>query len=288
MARLLENKIILNGAGMIFMLVLVLPAVTAQIAVQSFSSNPEKVLPGNTVDLNLLIENVGNDDIENVVITLDLIQVPFAPLGSSSEKVLDEIEDDSHENVHFTLQALPNAEPAIYKIPVIITYNGASATSIISVEVSASPHLDLIIDHSEAVSVNNPGKVTVKFVNNGLTQVKFLKVTLQGSSLYDIISSRSLYIGEVDVGDFETEEFTLIPRIENPILTLDLEYRDAANHQFKESKLIQLPVYTEEKAQQLGLIESNGSSGIAIIIGIVALLVIVVYRKMRRKKNHES
>ncbi len=280
----MESKTIIVG---FILLLLGLPLVTAQIAIQSFTSLPETILPGSTVNINLVLENVGNDDIENVVVSLDLTQAPFAPVGSSSEKVIEEIDEDSHETVYFALQALPSAEPAIYKVPVVIAYNGASTTSLISIKVSASPHLDVIIDHSEAVSMNSPGKVTVKFVNNGLSPVKFLKVTLAGSALYDILSPRSLYLGEVEVGDFETEEFTLIPRIENPILTLDLEYRDGANQQFRESKLIQLSVYTEEKAQQLGLIESKGSSWMVVVIIVLILAGVIIYRRLRRKKNHE-
>ncbi len=281
----MESKTIIIA----FILLLIgLPLVTAQIAIQSYTSFPEKILPGNTVDINLIMENVGDNDIENVVVSLDLTQTPFAPVGSSNEKILDEIDDNDRETVHFTLQALPNAEPAIYKISVVIAHNGASTTSLISIEVKANPHLDIILDHSDAVSVNSPGKVTVKFVNNGLSSVKFLKATMGASALYDILSPRSVYIGEVEVGDFETEEFTLIPRIENPILTLDLEYRDGSNQQFRESKLLQLPVYTEEKAQQLGLIESKSSSWIVLIIIAMVVVISIAYRRIRRKKNHEQ
>ena len=270
----------------IIMLVLLLPAVSAQIAIDSFTSMPEKVLPGEEVLLELSVENVGDEDIENVIVTLDLAQVPFAPAASSNEKVLDEIEEHDHEMVYFTIKALPTAEPQVYKIPVTISYGTFSKTSVIGVEVQAKANLDLLLDSSEVVQVGDQGKVSLKFVNNGLAQVKFLKVTLRESTLYTILSPQTVYIGEVDVGDFETEDFIIKPSINNPILIVDLEYNDAANHKFTETKLLQLKVYSPEEAKQLGLVQSKNSYT-AIIVAVIVLLV-GVYLYRRRKKRQKN
>src|SRR3989344_6922523 len=160
------------------LILLIFPIVNAQIAVQSFSADPEKVSPGNQVELSVTLENVGNDDIYDVLVSLDLSQVPFAPLRSSSEKIIDRIRDDDEETVRFDLVVLPDASPQIYKIPIKISYNDTIKTSLISLEVTAIAKLDLILEESELVKVNDKGTVTLKFVNNGLTPLKFLKVTL--------------------------------------------------------------------------------------------------------------
>src|SRR3989344_8200234 len=130
----------------LFLMALILiPIVSAQIAVNSFSPNPEKVSPGETVQLRVTLENVGNEDVENVLVSIDLSQVPFAPLGSSSEKIIDRIRDDDEETVSFELVALPDASSQIYKIPVTISYNQTVKTSLISLEISAKAKLDLIL-----------------------------------------------------------------------------------------------------------------------------------------------
>ena len=63
--------------------------------------------------------------------------------------------------------------------------------------------------------MNDKGTVTLKFVNSGLTQIKFLKVTLQDGLSYEILSPKSLYIGEVDIDDFEISKFSI--RLKNKI-----------------------------------------------------------------------
>ena len=98
------------------------------------------------------------------------------------------------------------------------------------------------------------------------------------------MSPSSLYIGEVDVDDFETEEFVIIPKVKNPQLVLSLEYRDSNNNEFKENRYVDLSIYTLEEAKQLGLIQTS-SAGIWVILAILVIVGIIVYRKIRKKKN---
>lgn len=277
-------KTAIKFVSILLMAMMVMPMASAQVAVSSFTLQPQTVLPGSETDIDITLENVGDEDIENVVVTLDLGNVPFVPVDSSNEKIIEEIHDGGEERVTFRVKALATAEPSTYKIPVIVSYTGASKTSLISIEVTANAHLDLLLEKSELVKVNDNGKVTLKFVNDGLAQVKNLKITLQESPLYEATSPSTLYIGDVDVGDFETEEFTIIAKAEDPILTVKLEYRDAANTLFTESKLIKIPVYTEEEAKQLGLVQSN-SMVWPIVVVLVAIAGIVLYRRRKKKKN---
>jgi len=278
-------KAITKLMSILLFAMMMLPMVNAQVAVSSFTLHPQTVLPGGETSIDLSIENVGDEDIENVVVTLDLTNVPFVPAGSSNEKIIEEINDGGQERVTFRVRSLSTAAPSTYKIPVVISHGEASKTSLISIEVTADAHLDLLLEKSELVKVNDQGKVTLKFVNDGLAQVKNLKVTLKESPLYQITSPGTLYIGEVDVGDFETEEFSLIPLLEDPILTVELEYRDAANNQFTESRLIKIPVYTEEEAKQLGLVKSNSSMTLLIAAVILLVGAILFYRRRKKKKN---
>lgn len=277
-------KTVIKIMSLLLLAMMVLPMVSAQVAVSSFSLSPQKVLPNGETTIDLTIENVGDDDIEDIIVTMDLANVPFVPVGSSNERIIDEINDDDEERVTFRVKALASAEPAVYKIPVVVSHAGASKTSLISVEVTAPAHLDLLLDKSELVKVNDKGIVTLKFVNDGLAQVKNLKITLQESPLYEITTPNVLYIGEVDIGDFETEEFGIIARAEDPILKVRLEYRDAANTLFTESKLIKVPVYTQEEAKQLGLVQSN-SMVVPIVVVVLLVGAFLLYRRRKKKKN---
>ncbi len=270
---------------LIFLVTLALiQVVNAQISIQSFEATPEKILPGNSVLLKLRLENVGDDDIKNILVKLDLDDLPFAPLRSSTEQVIDKIKEDNDAVIYFDLVALPNADSQIYKIPVKVSYENVVKDSLISLEVNAKPKLDVILADSTLVKVNDNGKVSIKFVNNGLTQIKFLKVTLQGSPAYEILSPDTVYIGSVDVDDFESEEFNIIPKIKGPQLAFNINYRDANNNEFNENRYITLNVYTEEEAKNLGLVKTNTLSYIIIPIAVI-LIALFIYRRIRKRKN---
>ena len=267
---------------LLLIMLLLIPLVNAEVAIQSFDSYPDKIGPGNQVELKITLENSGDNNIENVLVKLDLTNLPFAPLKSSTEKLIDEIGEDDKETIVFNLIALPNANPDIYKIPVKITYNNTVKESLISLEISSKAKLDLILEDSELIKVNDNGKVTIKLVNNGLTQIKFLKISLQESPAYEILYSSTLYIGEVDVDDFETAEFTIIPKLENTLLNFNVNYKDQYNNEINENKNLQLNVYSLEKAKELGLIKGNNYFYFIVPLVIVLFL---IYKKLRRRKN---
>ena len=94
MKKMLKNtnrtikREVLMVALLLALLAMMLPTVTAQIAIESFAATPKTVPPGNEVTLTLTLENGGDQDIENVAVALDLTEVPFAPVDSSTEKII--------------------------------------------------------------------------------------------------------------------------------------------------------------------------------------------------------
>ncbi len=269
---------------------MVLAATLAQadIAVESFTVSPSQVSPGSDAVIELTIENAGDEDIENIIVSLDLRDIPFAPVGSSTESALDEIRDHRQERISFTLKALPDAAPATYKIPVIVSYGGASRTSFLSIDVMASPQFEVLIGDSDPMIVGKKSNVLLKFVNNGLGDIRFLTVRLPESPLYSIVSSSSVYIGDVDTADFETEEFIIIPHAADPIVAVELEYRDTTNRQYAESELVRLSVYSPEEATALGLGEPPSMMIPIITTILILVLAFLAYKKVKKRRKHES
>ena len=268
-----------------FFVIITLHTAHAELAIQSFSTSPQTVQPGEEVRIQLHLENVGNDDLMNVLVSLDLSELPFAPVDSSSEKVIEEIQEGDEETISFTLVTLSRAEPMVYKIPVIIYYNNTEKSSLISVEVTADPELDILLGSSDLFLVNEQGKITVKFVNNGLTEIKFLQVTLLESPDYEILSPSSVYIGSIDVEDFDSEEFSILPQRSNPELHFRLEYRDANNEAFQEEKKLEARVYTEDEAKTLGLVKER-YTGTMILVVIVMILAGITFYKRKKRKHY--
>jgi len=256
-----------------FLFLFLLPIVQAQVAIESFTTTPHSVAPGEETVLTLEIENVGNKRINNILVALDLTALPLATVDSSTEKIMEKIRSDDRQIVSFRIRVLPTAKPQVYKIPVTLTYEGVSKTSLLSLEVSALAKLEIVLDNSNLLTVGDKGKINLRFVNNGLIPITFLTATMQESEGYEIIGSKSVYVGDVDVADFETEEFMLLPKIKDSLVQVDLLYHDANNQEYSTTKFVPLKVYTKDEAQRLGLVASNSGGWVVASVIIIALLI---------------
>ena len=270
------------GITLASFLLLLLAKVSAQISIDSFSA--DTVQPGEELDLDLQLENVGEEDIENIIVSIDLTDLPFAPKESSTEKVIDEIKDGEEETVSFQLVALASAEAQTYKIPVSISYENTTKSSLVSVEVRTDAKLSVLLESSDLLIEEQQGAVTIKIVNEGLTQVKFVTLTLLESTEYEILSPDSVYIGEIDSGDFETEEFTIIAKRSDPELKIELEYRDTNNEEYIQKEELEVKAYSTEEARELGLLK-QGNTLTWILLLLVLLLVTALWIRRKRKKH---
>ena len=253
-----------------------------EISIESVFSNPREVAPGEDLQVSIDLRNVGTKDIENVAVKLDLSLVPFAPLDSSSEFVIKEISKRETDSVIFNIVALPNASPGVYKIPIIISYENITKNALISLVVQAKPQLLIELVKSNILYKESSGIVTISFVNKGLSDVKFLTVTLEQSDDYEILGSDTIYIGNIDIDDSQTADFNIYLK-GNGELPLTIEYRDANNNLYTDNQIISFNVYTKEEAEKLGLIKKNNSF-IYIIVIVVIIIAIILFRRFRRKK----
>lgn len=279
------------------------------VSLKEFSSDPLRIKPGELVELNMTMWNGAYSFIRDIKVGLDLIkpiqtatslsyeELPFSPIGSSEEKIIKKIEGRAEQQVSFKLLASPDAETKVYKVPVSISYydsNGRSynQTNIISLIVGDKPDLVVGIQDSEIYKVGQNGKITARFVNKGMSEVKYLYVKMLKSENYKLLSSEDVYVGNIDSDDYETAEFDVIlKKCENGYVNIpiEIEYKDANNVEYTRQETLKLKLLSDEEAIQTGLKQESSWLGIAITAGIIIVGFIIyrVYRKRKKKKNHQ-
>lgn len=249
------------------------------------SVDADDFTPGKQGSVSLTLDNNGNDDIENVVLSLDLAKVPFTTVGTADESV-DEIRENKKEDFTFNLRAFQNAAPGDYQIPYTISFNDSNLirtqTGTFGLRITASPQLTYTVSTENPV-VGQKGTITLKVVNKGLADAKFVSVKLSPTD-FTLLSENDVYLGTISSDDFETATFDVVFTKENPILVAVVEYNDFEDtHQIKN---VQIPVnvYSKEKALELGIIKkSNVMLYIIIIVVIVILFFVWRYIQKRRR-----
>ncbi|MEK6984519.1 MAG: COG1361 S-layer family protein [Nanoarchaeota archaeon] len=270
----------------------------AIIAVDKFVSEPSVVAPGSKAKLTILLRNYATSLLKDIGVSLDLGKsgdeiTPFSPLGSTNEKVLSYIEPQSSKSIEFELLVDPEAVSKSYKIPISIRYSDAlnrnfSKSNIITMIVGAEPDVSVGIDRTAIYSAGSAGEITVKIVNKGLPDMKFVNVKLAKGNKYRVISPAEVYIGNIDSDDYETADFVLYVEKtseEKVALPLTLEYKDANNKDYRNTINLELPLYTSSESKKLGLAKGNGKFYWILVI-VLAVAGFFGYRIWKKRRKH--
>ena len=293
----------------IILVVLQLISIVSALTISDVTNSPSEVEPGKKISLEIEIENNLDDDVSYVEVALILTssvidpnplnpvvseEIPLSPEGSSVV-YFEEIREGREKIAKFNLIADADAEVGIYKIPVALSYlvNGdtqkTSKQFTVSVKINAQP--ELILNLEDFFIKGRKNNVDIRITNVGLAKAKLLEVELQPSTMYDILSSKNVYIGDLESDDFDVANFDVyLKEYSNIPFVVKLKYRDASNKEIVESKNLNARIYSEKEAIALGLMKKNNT---AIYIGAVVglALVWVVWRKWkkwRKKKRAEA
>lgn len=253
------------------------------------TTSPNVVAPGGSLTIEMDLENNGDVDIKDISASLDLTQVPFAPYNSASEYSIDEIKDGRTKSVLFKVIVLNDATSGIYKIPAHITYSEESIiktkNSLVSVTVNSAPIIDASLEEGLLLK-EKENKVSIKIVNKGLSNAKFLEVEIGGGS-YTVLSPKNVYIGDIDSNDFDSVEFNIFFKdsaSSTITLPITVRYKDSLNKEYSEDFSLQAKVYTTDQAIQLGLLTKNNTT-LYILVIVILIIIWIIYRRIKKRRK---
>lgn len=253
---------------------------------------PEMIKPGDVSKIDVNLDNLALTFIKEVKVKLNLDDVPFAPIGSTDKKIIKQMEADSKATASFNLMAEPDAESNLYKVPIEIEFFDRLGTlhtkeEVVGLIIGAKPDLSIVMDDSELYVGGGIGDVAIKFVNKGVTDIKFLNVLLKESRDYNILSQKEVYVGNIDSDDYESAEFKLaMGKIKGSevMLPLLIEYKDSNNNEYKKDIKMPLKLYSTSEAKALGLKE--GSKGVGMFIMLIIVIGgFFIYKRRKKKKD---
>jgi len=248
------------------------------------------IYSGESGKVTLNIENNENFDIEDVSVALDLSDLPFTSIGSS-EKDLEDLDEDDDDSVSFTIRASTDIIPGDYDIKYILKYVSAEnnsetyeKTGTFGLRVSAKTDIDFSVETDGNAIIGQSGRVSLEIINKGLGEIKSVSVQIfpQG---FELLSGDKIFVGSIDADDSDSASFEVIYKTANPSLSARIEYKDFDNKDQIETVDLSFKVYTREQALELGIIKNpNYTVPVIIVILILAFFIYRIIRK-KRKKN---
>jgi len=273
-------------------LIVNLLSIVSAVSITNVMSTPDEIAPGQIADVSIEVENIFDYDVTNIRLKLDLTASPFAPYQSSSEKFLDELDDGDEDEFKFRLIVLPDTASGIYKIPTQITYTDVNGTNVsksdtISLIVNSKPELKISLEDSITIK-GKENKISVRIVNSGLADVKFVYVILNDASGIRVLNENEQYIGDINSDDFDSIDYNIFVNTgtsNSMSLPVTIKYRDATNKEFTETKTIELKSYSLKEAQSLGLVAKPSYKYYIIVVILIVFYVIYRIRKSIKKKK---
>ena len=198
-------------------------SIETTLIVTSVDSIPNKIQPGQEAQVKINVKNQANFLLKDITLKLDLTSniLPFAPIKSVTEQRMDSLSESQETQFIFDIISLPSAKPDIYKIPIKITYYDQfnqfyTKDDVIALIVSSTPALNVNIEKSELIE-SKKETLSINLVNRGLSNIKLLNVEILNSNQFNLLSSKNIYIGNLDSDDSEIIDLDLIPIKKNSV-----------------------------------------------------------------------
>ncbi|HDP73911.1 MAG TPA: hypothetical protein ENN46_03070 [Candidatus Woesearchaeota archaeon] len=254
------------------------------ISVDSILASPEIVSPGMEFGLKIDVSNSEEFALKNLRTTLDFTGMPFSPIRSSNYKSFPLIASGEKKSIGFQLIASPDAEPGVYSIPLVIEYQDNLNNNYVENHVVGFVVQDiferniLAIPDEFRLSEGVPGKVSLQFVNRGLSRIKSMEVRILPSDGYSISGKDIEYLGIIEYDDYDLAEFTIVPERTGEIsVRFEYEYFDYFNNKITETRDVIVNVSEH--------VESRSIMPLVIVLLVVGVVAWVLYRRWKKKNE---
>ncbi len=247
---------------------------------------PEKVVSGTSRTMTFTLENTANAYFRNIELSLNpSAQTPIVTSGTSGKRV-NAIAPGEQKNLTFDLNIGQSAENGVYSIPVGLKYeNEAGATlrkqETTGIVVGGEPNIELGVNNDGSIAAGSKGTLTLRFVNRGEGTAKFVKVQAEEAEKYQILSGKSIYLGDMNPDDYQTAEFEIYANETADSVDVPVEITYQENGE--ERTLTQQASVNILTPQERQLYQTSGGGSILPIAAAIILIAGGIIYWRRRK-----
>lgn len=252
--------------------------------------------PGESGILKVIIKNNAAYSITDVRAKLTLpSQLQF--INDVNEVRIAEIKTNGVKEVEYRIIALPTSEEGIYNANLTVNYishYGVNALNVgednqdsysFGIVIKSSPSLFVQLDSFDVYKEKLSGDITLKFVNNGTSNIKFLTVNLEPSNDYEILSDDKSYVGDLDSDDFQSVIFKIKvnKKVSEVNLPLEISYKDSMNNLYSQQLSTNLKIM---KGSEIGKTDGISASTIILIIVVLGIVGYFIYSRFKKKNKN--
>jgi hypothetical protein len=232
---------------LILILILALPITGASAAtyvdassinVDLISQSPNPARPGETFELSLSIQNIGNENLDNIVVELEP-EYPFSQVsGESLTRTISYLnarqEDDDATVLRFKLKVDADVSDDTYEIDVVVRDDttGSTKTTPIDIQVRGKEYAQIVTISKARIDLAKEEPLELIITNIGNSPLQNMVVSWEEESgvILPVYSDNTKYIKYLGVGESVTISYTIMADV-NAVpglyqIDISLEFED--------------------------------------------------------------
>ncbi|MDD3247409.1 MAG: COG1361 S-layer family protein [Methanosarcina sp.] len=211
---------------------------SSSLQVNLTNQNPDSARPGETVELTVSVQNVGNNDLKDITVTVNP-EYPFTKLsGESLEKGISYLnarqDDDEGGVLKFKLMTDSNASAGTYDIDIVTTSKSGSGSSSTTYTTTKTVHLDVRgKEYAQIVTIDKANidiakEENLEFIitNTGTSPLKNMVVSWKDPEgvILPVYSDNTKYIKYLDADESVNVTYTVMADVnaDPGLYTLDI------------------------------------------------------------------
>lgn len=212
---------------LIFMLLMLFPIATASaasdyvdatgVSVDIISQTPNPARPGETVELTLSVQNFGNEDLKNIVLTAQP-EYPFSQVsGESLTKTISYLnarqDDDDAATVKLKLKVDADVPAGTYELDIVTTdSSGATKTTTLDIEVRGKEYAQVVTISKSNIDFATEEQLDFVVTNTGSSPLKNMKISWVDSTgtILPVYSDNTKYISYLAANESVTVSYIVM------------------------------------------------------------------------------
>ncbi|PIN76137.1 hypothetical protein COV18_00795 [Candidatus Woesearchaeota archaeon CG10_big_fil_rev_8_21_14_0_10_37_12] len=225
-------------------------------------------------------KSTGMSDSEKSVSSVNAMSFKgIAPAGTPTQKRIHSLGPGQIVQVTFDVQAMPDAMPNVYVLPVFVSYNDEDNNPFntfteVPVTVNMQPDVLVELKGSTLRSEDVAGDVTVVVANRGLSELRYVSLEVTETEDFKLLTAPSkVYLGTLKPGESGEGTFKVLAKSDELNLPTTVSFRDSFNKKF-----------TKDKELDLAIINKNYYRDVSfemmfawIVLGLVVFAVTIYY-----------
>lgn len=211
-----------------------------KIIITKVTTNPETILPGQNVKVNVMFENKGNLDVKNVTAKIEGLKNDggFYVTSGSDIAFVKNVSGNAVSFVEFNLKAANNIKRGAHELKINFSYNGIEEAQVIYLNVGGTGNQgsNLLIENltypTTSIKPNQDFVINFDLRNNGSNNANNVLIKLESSDPSAVIPKTTSIkkINNIAANEKESLEFVFSPTkgstTQNYPINISIEYQD--------------------------------------------------------------